>query len=67
MSLERRPSYRSVIDILERVLEKGMIVPAWLISSSFSVPAGGPPRKTKAPPSRRRTASRPPRKAPSGD
>jgi len=67
MSLERRPAYRSVIDMLERVLEKGMFVPVWLFSSKHPVPAAAQPRKGKARQLRRRTASRPSRKPPKGD
>jgi len=57
MTLELRPANRSLIDLLERVLEKGLLVTTWLL----------PRNKAKARPSRRSTTSRAPKKARLGD
>jgi len=61
MAIEWKPASRSVVDILERVLERGLLVTGWFRPTNLSVPKEQP-RKGKARQWSRRTASRPPRK-----
>jgi hypothetical protein len=62
MSLEWRTANRSLIDILERVLEKGLLVSAaWLRPANLSVGRDEHAPRAKARP-RRTAAARPHRK-----
>jgi len=61
VALEWRPNNRSLIDVLERVLEKGLLVVSWLRPTNLTVPRPAHTRRVKARPSSHRTASRPSR------